>query len=81
MRNYHLAAIAVNLMALASYPSSTTRRVDDYPTPTGTHQDDDAIAKAQAKRDRKAAKRLADADRARVTAEYRRRWLEKLGQS
>mgnify|MGYP000694594828 CR=1 FL=1 len=48
MRNYHLAAIAVNLMALASYPSSTTRRVDDYPTPTGTHQDDDAIAKAQA---------------------------------
>lgn len=81
MKHYHLAAIAVNLMALASYPSSTTRRVDDYPAPADTHQDDDAIAKAQAKRDRKAAKLLAGADRARVTAECRRRWLEKLGQS
>lgn len=65
MKNYQLAAIAVNLMALASYPSSTTRRVDDYPAPADTHQDDEALAKAQAKRDRKAAKRLADADRAR----------------
>lgn len=65
MKNYQLAAFAATLMTLGGQTVSAPSRADDYPAPADTHQDDDAIAKAQAKRDRKAAKRLADADRAR----------------
>jgi len=66
MKNYQLAAFAASLMTLC--PPGTvfaSKRVDDDPTPTSTHHDDEALAKAQAKRDRKAAKRLTNAEKAR----------------
>lgn len=66
MKHYQLAAFAATLITLGGQTVSAPRRVDDYPAPADTHQDEEALAKAQAKRDRKAAKRLADAERSRV---------------